>query len=560
MSLTRRAAVFARPVSVATMAALLALSLCAWQLTIPRVLSGVTEIDDGVYLGAALRLVSGAAPYRDFLFVQPPGILVLMSPIALVGKAIGARGALVAARIVTAVVTGGNAGFVAWLVRARGRTAMAVAGGAQAAFPLAVAADHTLLLEPYLVLFLLLGSIVAFSGAEPSNRRLVIAGILFGVAAAVKLWAFFPFLALLVCFMPEVRRALCVLVGGAAGFLVVCLPFALTAPRAFLREVLLDQVSRPHSAVLSVPLNVRITEIAGVALHAKHPSSPLLAYGLLGGLGLLAAIVLGSKLKVVPRLEVFVFLAALAAVGILMGAPVFSAHYVYFSAPFLAALLGLVVSGTARIIRERRGGSALGRRGRLGASMAGLALLGMLVAEATSYSSWFLLTDFAHDEHSIVEPGSAIDRVIPQGACAVSDLGILLIEADRYLSTRPGCPPIVDPYGMWLPYGLSPPGLHSSARAHYPAPLVTAWRSYLGAAEYVVLSNPHANYIPWSPTLTSWFRRHYVLRLSVPGIYVYAREGSPSVARGAAEPGRSEPSLRRVAKAGHLLFAAPGRH
>ena len=48
---------------------------------------GVTQYDDGVYLGAAIRFVSGVLPYRDFVFVQPPGIVVLMSPVALLGRA-----------------------------------------------------------------------------------------------------------------------------------------------------------------------------------------------------------------------------------------------------------------------------------------------------------------------------------------------------------------------------------------------------------------------------------------------------------------------------------------
>ena len=196
---------WSRPVVVA-IGCMLAAGLCAWQLTLPGVLTGVTELDDGVYLGAAIRLVSGVLPYRDYVFVQPPGIVVLMSPIALLGRTIGSRDALVLARIVTGLVTGVNAGLIAWLVRHRGRLAMVIAGGALAAFPLAVTADHTLLLEPYLVLFILLGSVLAFGREEPSTRRLVLAGVCFGVAGAMKLWAVFPFLALLVCFVPRWRR------------------------------------------------------------------------------------------------------------------------------------------------------------------------------------------------------------------------------------------------------------------------------------------------------------------------------------------------------------------
>ena len=48
-----------------------------YQFSLPLVLFGIhgytgNGYDDGVYLGAATRLVHGVLPYRDFDFVQPP--------------------------------------------------------------------------------------------------------------------------------------------------------------------------------------------------------------------------------------------------------------------------------------------------------------------------------------------------------------------------------------------------------------------------------------------------------------------------------------------------------
>jgi hypothetical protein len=60
------------PVTIAACAAA-ALFLRAYQLARPGYLFGVTEYDDGVLFGNALRLVSGVIPYRDFAVVQPPG-------------------------------------------------------------------------------------------------------------------------------------------------------------------------------------------------------------------------------------------------------------------------------------------------------------------------------------------------------------------------------------------------------------------------------------------------------------------------------------------------------
>ena len=44
-----------------------------YQLARPGYLLGLTEYDDAVNFGDALRLVSGVIPYRDFVAVQPPG-------------------------------------------------------------------------------------------------------------------------------------------------------------------------------------------------------------------------------------------------------------------------------------------------------------------------------------------------------------------------------------------------------------------------------------------------------------------------------------------------------
>src|SRR5450756_1040925 len=66
--------------------AAIALSLRLYQLARPGYLLGVTEYDDGVLFGNALRLVTGVIPYRDFAMVQPPGSMLLMAPAALLAK------------------------------------------------------------------------------------------------------------------------------------------------------------------------------------------------------------------------------------------------------------------------------------------------------------------------------------------------------------------------------------------------------------------------------------------------------------------------------------------
>ena len=82
-------------------ATLLGLLLRLYQLSRPGFLLSVNEYDDGPYFGSAVRLVYGALPYRDFLIVQPPGITLLMTPVALLSKATGTAWGMAIGRILT---------------------------------------------------------------------------------------------------------------------------------------------------------------------------------------------------------------------------------------------------------------------------------------------------------------------------------------------------------------------------------------------------------------------------------------------------------------------------
>ena len=77
--------------AIIAVASLIAMALSIYQLTRPGMLFGLTEYDDGVYFGSAIRLVNGALPYRDFVLVQPPGFVLLASPVALLSRVIGTR-------------------------------------------------------------------------------------------------------------------------------------------------------------------------------------------------------------------------------------------------------------------------------------------------------------------------------------------------------------------------------------------------------------------------------------------------------------------------------------
>src|ERR1700691_2198007 len=89
--------------------ALLSLGLSLWQLSVPGFLG---LYDSGVYFTASFHLVTGTLPYRDFTFVQPPGILLLISPVTLLSRVIGSHDGYTVARVVSALVTALNAGLL----------------------------------------------------------------------------------------------------------------------------------------------------------------------------------------------------------------------------------------------------------------------------------------------------------------------------------------------------------------------------------------------------------------------------------------------------------------
>jgi alpha-1,2-mannosyltransferase len=509
---------------VAVAAVLLSLGIGLWQLSLRGVFGGVIGSDDGVYLGAALRLVTGALPYRDFVFAQPPGIAVLMSPIALIGRAVGSLQALEIARVVTALVASANAGLVAWMARPHGRVAMAIAGGLMATFPLAVAADATLYLEPYLVLFVLLGSLAAFGRAAPTPGRLILAGALFGIAGSIKIWAALPLLALFVSFLPKWRSMLHLFVGAAAGFGLVCLPFVIAAPGAFYHQVVVDQLSRPSSISLSYyGGGLRLVAITGLLGISQLPASPALAETLLAVIGLAVLITFVVAPQRIRRRDVYVVLAAIATVVGLVEAPSFYNHYPYFSAPFLALLVGISVPGiVGRIAWRARRSFPLTRRTivALGAVawILGIGAAIFAVSEdtmtASSYLSSFAKTAPSHNEH----PEAAIDAAIPKGSCAVFDQEIVAVVSNRVFSSSANCPDVVDTFGTWLAYGggKTPPAVPP-----YPAAFVDTWRSYFERAQFVVLSYPETDRIPFDSSLVRWFKDHFRLVVARPGTFIY---------------------------------------
>src|SRR5215468_2323152 len=331
---------------VVVIAATTALALALrfyYQSTLSGGLLGVTEYDDGVYFGSALRLVTGVLPYRDFVDTQPPGITLLMAPVAL-GIGSTATG-MELARILTAAASGAGVALAGLLVRRYGTLAVLITCGIMAIHPESIRAAHTVYVESWLVLFCLIGALALFDGDGLARGwRLAWAGVAFGFAGAVEGWAIVPVLVAIVLFLPKITRAWPFCAGVAAGFLVPVLPFAGLAPRQFYDDIIVAQLGLVKPA--QTPIWNRLGKMIGINLPAPGQETLSLVIAATVAVvvvGAVAAAWLISR-RPPPLLERFVVLTSALIVVMFCLAPQFYYHFVAFLVPFLAASIALPIS------------------------------------------------------------------------------------------------------------------------------------------------------------------------------------------------------------------------
>jgi alpha-1,2-mannosyltransferase len=496
-----------------------ALALRLYQLTRPGFLLGVSEYDDGVYLGSALDLARGILPYRDYALVQPPGITVLMAPLGLLARAAGSAWAMAAARIATCCAGAASVPLTGMLARPYGLAAVTIASGLTAVYPAAITASHTLLLEPWLVLGCLIGAMAAFRDRRLAPaRRLAWGGAAFGAAAVIKGWAVVPALIIAVLCLPEARRAAAFLAGSAAGFAVPAAPFAAAAPAAFLRDVVTDQLTRASAG--GAGLAARLSSLAGLSDFSLGRGTvlavaALLAVAIAAGWAALRA----AAGRLVP-LEWFVLASTAAITAMFCWASDFYYHYPAFFCPFLALALAMPV-GTLAGRPGRRGRARRPGVHPAATAVAAVALAAMAATGFRVIASWTPAT--VHPWGKVWIPPASLVRHIPPGACVVTDSSSLTIAAGRFTPGSPGCPVIVDSYGRLLT--LTGGRALSATAAALPAfalPAVSgAWQSTFGRAGYVWLSNVWYRRVP--AVSLGYLRQHFRLVARAHGSSLYAR-------------------------------------
>jgi alpha-1,2-mannosyltransferase len=482
----------------------LALSLRLFQLSRPGYLLGVTEYDDGALFGNAVRLVNGAIPYRDFAVVQPPGSIVLMAPVALLAKVTGTAWGLGIARLLTVAADTACVVLLGLLVRHRGALAAGVACGVYAVYPDALKASHTLLLEPWLNLFCLIGALLVFDGDRMAgNRRLAWGGVAFGFALAIKLWAVIPLAIVGVLLARRPRRVAALAAGAAVGLIVPVLPFLAAAPGRLITDTITSQATKTDQLGLLTRLTLagrwqRLKDLAGLAIFHAFPAR--------GGALILLTIVVAVLVtymvvcvtvgRLPAPLDCYALIGVLAVMLLFLWPQDYYPHYGAFEGPFLALALALPIG----LLRPAQSSIHL---------VAAVAV-GMTVAVLAAGVGLWQVGEMTRFEPLVTPSAIATaDRLIPPGSCVVTNDPSLTVVANRFVSNVAGCPSVVDSYGTFL---ALTDGWTSGARPAVIRATVRTWETWLAQADYLWIDPANiSDELPWTPALYSYIVSHFRL-------------------------------------------------
>jgi hypothetical protein len=492
------------PVSLVIIAAtLLALGLRLYQLSRPGFLLSVNEYDDGPYFGSAVRLVNGSLPYRDFLIVQPPGITLLMTPVALVAKATGTAWGMAIGRILTAFAGAASVALAGLIVRHRGVFATVVVCGICAVYPDSIQAAKTVLVEPWLAMFCLIGALLIFEGDHLTSKtkRLLWGGVAFGFGGAVEPWAIFLVIIVALLALRWPRRMLTYVAGVAIGFGFPVLPFAALAPSQFFEATIVAQIGSRAGAT-RVPMRTRLINMTGLN-DLSHPSHRLV----LGAALLIVVVVAGCLFlsllltrRLPPALDLFAVGGTVLIVAAFIWPTQFHYHFGAFLAPFLAMAIALPVSALGHDVRQSFSvGDAVVPVARWGA--AGVAVLAVLIMAVVQFN-W----ETSNAPHLPLKVVTSAEHMIPPGSCLLADEVSFAVMANRLVSDVPGCPLLLDATGS--NYAFSHGRDPETGAAGFPR-VDAMWTYAFHHAQYIWLSGLNNHRIAWTPQLRGYFQSHF---------------------------------------------------
>ncbi|WP_425956757.1 hypothetical protein [Xylanimonas sp. McL0601] len=375
--------------------------------------------DDGVYFAAADAFVHGRVPYRDFLLLHPPGIVLALAPFAELTHWTPDAQALVMARVAWMVLGAVNTALVVRVAGAGGRRSALTAGLLYALLPVATGAEYLTMLEP-------LGT-TAVLAAVLLARRAERAGASgwwsFGSGAAVamapmtKIWGVVVVGVVLAWHAWRLgpRSALRAASGAFAAALVVMGPFAVLAGGKFWRDVVVDQLGRPRAPVSAA---ARLAGLTGTSTSAL-PGAAVVALAGVVSVALIGCSIITWRAR---RGRLWVVLLGVQ-VAVLVLSPSYFTHYAALAAPSLVLVVASAVASAPRLSR---------------ASIAVAACAGLACATVSALSP-----------SAVPFPAQTVRALLPTAGCVRSDSPGALVLLDLLSrELKSGCTVLVDLSGI----------------------------------------------------------------------------------------------------------------
>ena len=443
-------------------------------------LPGGTDYDEGVYFASANALTRGIVPYRDFVSVHPPGVPLLLAPIAGPFTALfGPTAGFIAARI-AAALAGSVTTYLIYrcALRLTDRRAAVVASVLYATFAAAILAEGRVLLDPFMIVFGVAGSYLFLEHRRP--RAMLLAGILLGLAVSMKLTGAVFLVGVLIVglFVDRARRRdFAIITACAVGaFAITSLPFVILAgPGTFLSQVVVAQIARPSGSGL--PGNIsdltgRFSEFVEWGPLGNRTTLPIAVLVVL--LLVSVAVVTWAVLQRTARAWFWTTVLLLAALGLLQ-APTFYVQYAALvGAPF-AILLGGAISWLASSIPARIATVAVA-----------ILLVGLIGWEAkrSAFTQQIALT---RTQELLYSDGAEMGCVFTDEPDAAFVSGIIPQDGlDR---------PLIDPFGELLSLGRR--GAATALDALHSPPSQQRLRQALDACPWVILDAPIDQQFLW---------------------------------------------------------------
>jgi alpha-1,2-mannosyltransferase len=434
--------------------------------------------DASVYYAASDGLLHGRLPYRDFVLLHPPAMMLALTPFALVGRIFTDHTGFIAANLGFSALGAIDAALVVVVARRMGLGLWAAtAGGVFYAFWYgSVQAEYLARLEPLGNFFVLVG-LFAYTAAGAGSRRWYVAcGAAFGVAASVKIWWAVPLIVVLVWIVADRRprgNALAATAGAAASLLVVNGVFFLLAPGQMWRMVVTEQLDRGRSPV-SAP-----SRLQGLVSLGSHVPAAVAAVGeSLLGVAILALLVLAVRIRP-ARLVLILTVVQLA---LLLTSPAWFRFYGDYLAPVLALSIAAGASVVVTVLAgTRREASRPGPDGRR--TTPSPRRRGFAAAAAALLFAVVLVTPSARAHPIAAFPGRRLAASVATTHCVMADTPMALIELDALSRDfRDGCRMWVDVTGRT--YGPDKGPIPRSRNRKWQADL----RTYLLSGDALITS------------------------------------------------------------------------